>query len=158
MDEKRRAYNRKWVEANREHVRTYREATKDSRNARRRELYAAEPARRAQAVESVRRSRAKRPLRRRALMYGLTEDQLELMLDQGCQICGAKPAVDPTVRLMVDHSHQTGQTRGVLCHWCNLALGHLQDDPLVVAAALAYLLAHETTSGSSGAGSTTNRI
>ncbi len=41
--------------------------------------------------------------------------------------------------LMVDHDHETGKVRGLLCHHCNVALGHLQDDPNTIKALLDYL-------------------
>jgi Recombination endonuclease VII len=38
-----------------------------------------------------------------------------------------------------DHDHETGQLRDLLCSSCNLAIGHLQDDPLIAARAYEYL-------------------
>lgn len=32
-----------------------------------------------------------------------------------------------TVREVVDHCHETGKIRGLLCHNCNVALGHIKD-------------------------------
>lgn len=46
--------------------------------------------------------------------------------------CQARP-------LVVDHDHTTGAVRGLLCSACNTGIGHLKDDPAVVAAALHYL-------------------
>lgn len=42
-------------------------------------------------------------------------------------------------KLSVDHDHLTGQVRGLLCQPCNLALGHLKDDPERILALADYL-------------------
>jgi hypothetical protein len=60
-----------------------------------------------------------------------------------CAICKT-PAADLDRRICVDHDHVTGGVRGLLCSNCNSAIGKLQDDPDVVAAALAYLTAHKS--------------
>jgi len=55
--------------------------------------------------------------------YGLTrEDHERLMLDQGgrCAMCGAESV------LVVDHDHDTGVVRGLLCRTCNIGLGWLE--------------------------------
>lgn len=41
-----------------------------------------------------------------------------------CLLCGRPGGV-----LCVDHCHSTGMVRGLLCHWCNKALGLAGDDP-----------------------------
>lgn len=51
-----------------------------------------------------------------------------------CGICGK--ADGP---LYVDHNHQTGRPRGLLCPGCNTAIGLLRENPELFAAALAYL-------------------
>ncbi|MFF3494162.1 endonuclease VII domain-containing protein [Streptomyces sp. NPDC002795] len=50
-----------------------------------------------------------------------------------CVICLNAPAVH------VDHCHETGRVRGVLCFNCNSAIGKLGDDPDTVRRATAYL-------------------
>ncbi len=42
-------------------------------------------------------------------------------------------------KLDVDHNHDTGKVRGILCRSCNLALGMFKDDKRLVRIALAYL-------------------
>jgi hypothetical protein len=42
--------------------------------------------------------------------------------------------------LCIDHDHKTNQFRGLLCHHCNVGLGHFQDDPELLAEAIKYLL------------------
>jgi len=68
--------------------------------------------------------------------YSLTEEQRQQMLEgQGrkCRICG-KP--NPKC---IDHCHSTGTVRGVLCHQCNLGLGHFFDNPSLLNKAIDYL-------------------
>lgn len=43
-----------------------------------------------------------------------------------CAIC--RRATGKTRRLAVDHDHQSGQVRGLLCKPCNRLLGHARDD------------------------------
>jgi hypothetical protein len=40
---------------------------------------------------------------------------------------------------VVDHNHDTGEVRGILCHSCNTALGRFGDDVWLLQAALDYL-------------------
>jgi hypothetical protein len=70
--------------------------------------------------------------------YGITEDDYHKMVkDQQCKckICGNKPQKP----LYVDHCHETKRIRGLLCHQCNVALGHMNDDPQRLEKAISYL-------------------
>lgn len=74
--------------------------------------------------------------------YGLTLEQYDQMLiDQGgaCKICRTKDDSGPWGRFAVDHCHKTGKVRGLLCAKCNKGLGQFNDDPVLLAAAIAYL-------------------
>lgn len=83
--------------------------------------------------------------------YGISdEDYQALLARQGglCGICRKKKRP-----LCVDHCHVTGKVRGLLCHKCNLGLGHYDDDPVLTRAATSYLeasLRDTVTTGSSG--------
>lgn len=72
--------------------------------------------------------------------YGLTEQQFTAMLKTQnfqCAICYADiTGVGSTV---VDHSHLTGKTRGLLCVSCNLGLGKFKDSIDILKSALVYL-------------------
>jgi hypothetical protein len=83
--------------------------------------------------------------------YGIPAAQYDDMLAaQGglCAICGEK---EKTVHgrtgmpfnLSIDHDHQTGRVRGLLCQACNRAIGMLKDDTDVLRKALEYLLHHK---------------
>src|SRR5687768_13778244 len=64
-------------------------------------------------------------LRRR---FGITIEQYEQLLEaQGgvCGICGRPPG---KLRLAVDHNHETGEVRGLLCSDCNTAIGLLREN------------------------------
>lgn len=63
-------------------------------------------------------------------LYGVTKEQLGQTC---CQICGG------TQRLSIDHDHNTGQVRGLLCSPCNTGLGGFKDNPLSLLKAIEYL-------------------
>ena len=72
--------------------------------------------------------------------YGITGEQYAEMLEaQGgvCAICGRE--CQSRNRLAVDHCHETGKVRGLLCAHCNRALGMLGDSVNVLTAAVRYL-------------------
>ena len=71
---------------------------------------------------------------------GLSLDDYERMLKaQGgrCAICRQPP--NPKISFHIDHDHQTGKVRGLLCFTCNNGLGQLQDSPVLLRKAAAYV-------------------
>ena len=86
---------------------------------------------------------AKDKRRSRDLMakYGLTLDQFEkmLLIQRGkCGICDR--FFHGVRRMYVDHDHQSGRVRGILCYPCNhRLLGRGLEDPFVHERAAAYL-------------------
>lgn len=66
------------------------------------------------------------------------EKQADMIEEQGwsCLICKTV-----SIRLYVDHCHETGKVRGMLCLHCNSGLGSFRDDPVRLAAAIEYLQA-----------------
>jgi len=79
--------------------------------------------------------------------YGISyHEYLTLLVDQGqtCAICGGEGFSmhlhkEDAVKLVVDHCHDTGKVRGLLCHNCNRALGLFKDDINNLKEAISYL-------------------
>lgn len=72
--------------------------------------------------------------------YGITRDDYEAMMEaQGgaCAICLRAP--EPGRHLAVDHEHDTGRVRGLLCRTCNSALGLFYENTDSMRRAIAYL-------------------
>jgi hypothetical protein len=75
---------------------------------------------------------------RRARNYGITNEQFDaLVIEQGglCWICR-----DEMHTPHIDHDHETGRVRGLLCYRCNNGLGLFRDNPIALARAILYLL------------------
>lgn len=78
-------------------------------------------------------------------MYGLTLEQYDEMLarqNHACAICGepeSRTRKGKLLALVVDHDHETGDVRGLLCASCNSVLGLADDDPDRLRAAAAYI-------------------
>lgn len=81
--------------------------------------------------------------------YGITLEQYNQMHEGQnglCAMCG-KPEAHSTHRLetkwlSVDHDHETGRLRELLCAHCNTLLGLGDDDPLLLIAGALYLHKH----------------
>lgn len=112
------AASKAWREANRERYRqTYREWENRNREKR----------------------RGRRQEQERLRVYGITPTEYDFLLatqDEHCAMC---PSAD---RLVVDHCHDTGRVRGLLCHACNVGIGFLRDDPAILRSAIRYLEAN----------------
>lgn len=75
--------------------------------------------------------------------YGLTEGDYESMLAEqggGCAVCRATTVRQTGIKFFhVDHCHETGEVRGLLCGPCNKGLGAFSDDPALLLRAAEYL-------------------
>ena len=88
--------------------------------------------------------------RRYNLLYRfkLTLDQYNALLQKQrevCCICKQPEKIkkrDKIIALTVDHDHNTGKIRGLLCSRCNVALGQFSDSISLLKAAIAYLKKH----------------
>lgn len=73
--------------------------------------------------------------------FGLTVQQYdEMLVAQGgrCALCGSD-FPGGRGRFVVDHCHDTGKIRGLLCNLCNVGLGALRDSPQLLQKAIHYL-------------------
>lgn len=69
--------------------------------------------------------------------YGISLEQLNklrVVQNDNCQICKERMKIP-----QVDHCHETGHIRGLLCGNCNKAMGLLRDSPANCLAAASYL-------------------
>lgn len=92
----------------------------------------------------------KRSMRSRhlRLTYGIGLEECEaMMIAQGgvCAMCGSEET--STYRgnareLAVDHCHDTGKVRALLCSSCNIGIGALNHDRELLLKAIAYLDSH----------------
>jgi recombination endonuclease VII len=102
-----------WQRENAEHVKAYQARYREQRDYR---------------AEHLRRT------------FGMTQGDYDAMLlDQGggCAICGRAPR--PGKHLHVDHDHDTGRVRGLLCFSCNVGVGNFHHDTERIARAAEYL-------------------
>ena len=82
--------------------------------------------------------------------YGLSpEAYAELLASQGgrCAICGTPPG---RRSLAVDHDHETGAVRALLCVRCNVGLGYFREHPLLLRAAADYIESFEFSNPARG--------
>lgn len=58
-----------------------------------------------------------------------------------CAICDTLPDSQSQI-LNVDHCHKSGKVRSLLCRGCNVGLGNLKDDPILLEKAATYIRKH----------------
>lgn len=92
---------------------------------------------RAKKGESDKRARRDYRLKKE---YGITAEEADaLFLAQGrkCALCDN--AIAEITKAHIDHCHETGRVRGMLCFTCNKALGMLGDNEAGLLRALRYV-------------------
>lgn len=124
-----RASRRAWYVVNREkaiaNVKRWQQANRVEYNAKQR------------AYRSKRRDIEREGhLRRTFNMSQADYDDLLARQGGGCRICGKEPR---KISLHVDHDHETGEVRGLLCVGCNNSLGQMHDDPHLLLRAVEYV-------------------
>lgn len=76
--------------------------------------------------------------------YNISLEEYQSKLEKQnycCALCG-KTQEEEKSALCVDHNHETGQIRDLLCRVCNRALGLFKDDPELLKRAADYLERH----------------
>jgi hypothetical protein len=115
-----------WQEKNREYMKGYRR-----RNA-------------ARLAEQGRKYQQDNALEIRLKKKGLDLAHIEQIKahDGLCDICG-NPPDGKWGELAIDHCHEGGGFRGLLCSSCNMALGLFKDDPDILRKAAEYVEKHQ---------------
>lgn len=70
-------------------------------------------------------------------LYGLTEEDVAAMYEEQCGLCAL--CILPMKKMCVDHCHDTGKVRGLLCGSCNTGLGMFKDNTEVMKRGIAYV-------------------
>jgi Autographiviridae endonuclease VII len=120
---RRLASNRKWERTHREHVNEYKRLVRN-----------VDP-------KFREKNRARLANGRRMAKYGLSPQDFARMLARQNGLC-ANCKIRPAETLCVDHCHETGMVRGLLCRKCNTGLGCFNDSPALMLKAVAYLYRH----------------
>lgn len=72
--------------------------------------------------------------------YGMTLSQFDSMFELQGRVCAlCKSDKSDNKNFVVDHCHKTGRVRGILCSYCNRALGMLRDDVTILKKAIEYI-------------------
>lgn len=80
---------------------------------------------------------------RQLAIYGLTIEDFDRILERQCGRCAICGTSDPGRKgFCVDHCHDTGRVRGLLCTNCNVGIGQLGDDVDRLMRAVEYLKAN----------------
>ena len=80
-------------------------------------------------------------------LYGIsTEDYNSMLDDQSgtCAICSSTETGRNDTWFCIDHDHDTGQVRGLLCNNCNRALGLFKDNEKLLENASNYVKTHRS--------------
>lgn len=143
----KRRWRQEYGDRNRDELnrrtREQRAANRDAANARAKELRKQFPERQREYQRRYQdKHRDKISLKKRAQVFGIPVTMLLTMLDfqeYRCAICLRPVTITGASRFDVDHCHDTGEIRGILCAPCNRGIGMLRDDPVLCEIAAVYL-------------------
>jgi recombination endonuclease VII len=119
--------------------RSYREANKSKRAAYMSAYYAAN---KDKWVAHYETNKVELAAKQRLRRFGISQEQYDRFLtaqNSSCAICHSTEPGGTGFSFHIDHCHSSGKVRGLLCHHCNVGLGHFRDDPAALSRAIAYL-------------------
>ena len=122
---------KQWEIENPEKRQAYLDKTREQRVARAKQWGNDHPDKRAEA--------SRKYLLKKRFGDEMTPEKFQEMFDAQngkCAICGIAPL---DKHLSIDHDHETGAVRGLLCNPCNLALGNVKDNTLILENMIRYL-------------------
>lgn len=139
--EERLAYNQKWRSENRERV---------NANERKRRIEIPEKYKEWARIQRERLG-ALRSLQESTRLRNISVDEYNKMHEEQnglCAICQRENTQKSRkqgelCRLAIDHCHETGLVRGLLCGACNKGIGHFKDNVEFLISAIAYLESHQ---------------
>lgn len=142
------ACNKRYHTSNTEKIKDYNKSRYGVKNAARRERYKNDLAHREKIKENSKNYNHRKPdtKRNNRLLntFGITLDDYNKILtfqDYKCAICESTNSGDKQAKnFYVDHDHETGIVRGLLCSQCNLALGKFKDKPAILRRAADYVM------------------
>jgi hypothetical protein len=151
--EKQLKASREWKKRNKEKVAASQKEWRENNVEKRKDLKAAwdkaNPDKRKQNHE---RFKTKRPdyfvNKHLKNTYGIGLDEYNAVLtaqNHKCAGCGIEATKAPRNKLYVDHCHKTNKIRGLLCQYCNTALGMVKDNPDTLLSLISYLSEHNFT-------------
>jgi hypothetical protein len=137
---KGRARNKKWKQENPERVSEYSKEWKE-KNVEHIKDYNKKHAKERWQDPEFRSMSRERQLKNR---YNLSLSEFnEMWLSQGGRCCVCEVEMQPAGvtddSVVVDHNHDTGEVRGLLCRLCNRGLGVFKDNPYFLHKAALYL-------------------
>lgn len=146
-----RARYRRWLERNPGKIIEYR----DNSNRRVKKKYAEDSEHREKVKRRVHQWKEENREKKRRVdrncrlkrEYGITQEEYEEMVQEQSGLCACCGKEKP---LIVDHDHQTGAIRGLLCKICNVAIGNLGDSLQGLQRAVDYLRNHYERNSADG--------
>ena len=123
----------------------YQTYCRDCHNLMQREKYSKDPSQKIKRQIRAARRKGRDPFVQRKAelrrLYGITFEDYTLLFKKQNGVCAICLKTCKTRKsLSVDHNHDTGKVRGLLCNRCNRAIGMLEEDPDILDRAKKYII------------------